>query len=67
MPNLDYYRRQAASHLNLARSATDPEIKLHLIQLANDYRTRAHKAAHEQLDASIANSHVGVTCLTRPD
>jgi len=67
MPSPDYYRRQAMSSFNLARTATNPEIKRHLIQLAGDYMTRADKAAHEQLDAFIAKSHVGVTCLTRPE
>jgi hypothetical protein len=67
MPNPDYYRRQAMASLNLARTATNPEIKRHLIQLASDYMTRADKAAHEQLDAFIAKSCVGVTCLRRSD
>lgn len=67
MPSPDYYRRQAMSSLNRARTATNPEIQRHLIQLASDYMTRADKAAHDQLDAFIAKSHVGVTCLTRPD
>jgi hypothetical protein len=67
MPSPEYYRRQAVSSLNLARTATNPETKRHLVELANDYMTRAETAAHEQLDAFIAKSHVGVTCLTRPD
>lgn len=41
MPSPDYYRRQAASTLDLARMTTNPEIKRHLIELANDYKTRA--------------------------
>jgi hypothetical protein len=67
MPSPDYYRRQATSTLNLARTATNAGIKRHFTQLASDYVARAEQAALDQLDAFIAKSHVGVTCLTRRD
>jgi predicted RNase H-like nuclease (RuvC/YqgF family) len=65
MANPDYYRRQAMSSLTLAQLATNPETKRQLIELADEYLSRADSAAEQQLDAFIAKSNVGVSVLTR--
>jgi len=65
MPTPEYYCRQAESSFNLAQMTRNPETKRHLLELVNNYRMKAENARAHQLDAFIAKSNVGVTCLSR--